>query len=738
MISNSSDDSAPAQLRATGIDVIGYTAWGTHLCNFFETKQDLLDMLVPYFKAGLESNEFCLWITSDPVTVDDAIRALAIAIPTIDKYISQKKIEILSYSDWYLNDGIFYVERITNLWFEKLNQALSAGYDGMRANGNESWLESETWEDFIKYERTLNDSLAGKQMIILCAYPLSKCDAGTVLDVAHAHDCAISKRKGNWEVVETPAFKLTKAQIKKQNEYLEKIVAEKTSRLANVIEQLQKEIEEHKRTEEALQKSEANLRTIFDNTDSGYVLLDMESRIVSFNQLAYDFIKKELHAVAKLQESILNYFSEEERQIHEQHIKQVLDGKYVNFEVSYLQPYNLLNWYYVRLFPISNNEHKIIGFMAAITEITERKKAEEEIRTSEERYRYLFNNNPACIFIWDIQSLKIIEVNNTAVEQYGYSREEFLNLKSTFDLRPKEKYERYTEFLKIAKTEDAILTPIENTLLKRSENWKHLTKSGEIMFMDIWSHKIFYKGRPMILSVGNNVTERVLLEKKLEDERLKKQQEITDAVITAEEKERQEIGRELHDNVNQVLASARMYLGLTKNELTGSYPFLDETDKLISAAIMEIKKLSHSFVSPLVNESKLSEALDRIIETTEKNGTLTIRSELTGLDESAVSDKLKLAIYRIVQEQFTNILKYAKAKSIYLSLVQENEKIILRIKDDGVGFDVSKKTGGIGFINIRARASLFNGEISINSSPGKGCELTVTFLKDIKNCNEGK
>lgn len=730
MISNSSDDGvAPAQLRATGIDVIGYIAWGTHLCNFFETKQDLLDMLVPYFKAGLERNEFCLWITSDPITVDDAIRALAIAIPDIDKYISQKKIEILSHSDWYLNDGSFDVEKVTNLWFDKLNQALSAGYDGVRANGNESWLESETWEDFIKYERTLNNLLSGKRMIILCAYPLSKCDAGTVLDVAHAHDCAISKRKGNWEIVETPAFKLTKAQMKKQNEYLEKNIADKRLTLANVIKKLEKEIEEHKRTEEALQKSEANLRTIFDNTDTGYVLLDMESRIVSFNQLASDFIKKEFHAAAKPGESILSYFSEEERPFQEQRIKEVLEGKYVNFEASYLQPGNLLNWYYVRLFPISNNEFKIFGFMAATTEITERKKAEEEIKASEERYRYLFDNNPASIFIWDMHSLKIIEVNNTAIEQYGYSREEFLNLKSTFDLRPKEDYERYDEFLKIARAEDTT----EGTLLKRSEYWKHLTKSGEIMFMDIWSHKIFYKGKPRILSVGNNVTERVQLEKKLEDERLKKQQEITDAVITAEENERQEIGMELHDNVNQILASARMYLGLTRNELSESHPFLDETDKLVSTAITEIKNLSHSLISPLVNESKLSEALDRIIETTKKNGTLSIRSELKGFDESVISDKLKLAIYRIVQEQFNNILRYAKAKSIYLSLVQENEKIVLTIKDDGVGFDVSEKTGGIGFINIRTRASIFNGETNINSSRGNGCELTVSFLKDTNN-----
>ena len=111
------------------------------------------------------------------------------------------------------------------------------------------------------------------------------------------------------------------------------------------------------------------------------------------------------------------------------------------------------------------------------------------------------------------------------------------------------------------------------------------------MFMEVTSHRIDYKNKNVILSLATNVTEKILLEDKLEEEQIKKQQEITEAVITAQEKERFEIGGELHDNVNQILASARLYLGLAKRELKETPPFLEQTDSLIFSAISEIRAL---------------------------------------------------------------------------------------------------------------------------------------------------
>jgi hypothetical protein len=144
-------------LRKTGIDVLGDIPWGTHLCQFYETKEDLLELLVPFFKAGLEHNEYCLWIIADPMTADDALNALKKAVPHFEQYIEKKSIEILPYMDWFMTTGKFHAKHISKAWIQKLDEALVRGYDGMRINGNESWLERNGWDNFMEYERDLHN-----------------------------------------------------------------------------------------------------------------------------------------------------------------------------------------------------------------------------------------------------------------------------------------------------------------------------------------------------------------------------------------------------------------------------------------------------------------------------------------------------------------------------------------------------------------------------------------------------
>ena len=120
------------KLRKSGIDIIGDVPWGTHFCQFYQTKEDLMDILVPYFKAGLENNEFCMWVTSQPLDVEEAKEALRKAVPDIDVYLEKGQIEIIPYTHWYVKEGVFDSERVLNGWVEKLNQALANGYDGLR------------------------------------------------------------------------------------------------------------------------------------------------------------------------------------------------------------------------------------------------------------------------------------------------------------------------------------------------------------------------------------------------------------------------------------------------------------------------------------------------------------------------------------------------------------------------------------------------------------------------------
>ena len=161
-----------AELRHTGLRILGSMPWGTHICVFYETKQDLLDVCVAFFEAGLESNEFCVWAVSKPADEKEAMKALRARVPQFDRRLAAEQIEILKGYDWYLPANEFDLQRITGGWNVKLESALAKGFEGMRVSGNAFWLETKLWKEFREYEEELDRTLAGRKMIVMCTYAL--------------------------------------------------------------------------------------------------------------------------------------------------------------------------------------------------------------------------------------------------------------------------------------------------------------------------------------------------------------------------------------------------------------------------------------------------------------------------------------------------------------------------------------------------------------------------------------
>ncbi|HXQ84944.1 MAG TPA: MEDS domain-containing protein [Xanthobacteraceae bacterium] len=191
-----------AALRRTGLNVLGDMPWGAHVCMFYDSKEDLLDTVGPYFEAGLESNEFCLWAPSDPVTVEEARVGLSRRIPDFERHLAAGNMEITPGREWYLDGDRFGLDRITRAWDEKLRGALAKGYEGIRVSGNAFWLNSKHYKDFCNYERALNKAFKDKRIMALCTYSMVASGAAEVLEVARAHHLAVARRKGDWEVVE--------------------------------------------------------------------------------------------------------------------------------------------------------------------------------------------------------------------------------------------------------------------------------------------------------------------------------------------------------------------------------------------------------------------------------------------------------------------------------------------------------------------------------------------------------
>lgn len=226
--------------RDSGISVVGNIPWGTHFCHFYETSDDLLDILIPFFKTGLERDEFCMWVVSDPLQKERALAALRQEVSDVDARVTAGRMELLSHEEWYLKNGGFEPQLVINAWKERLSKALTNGHPGMRANGNESWLTEKDWGEFVAYEHRLNALMHDTPMIVLCTYPLATCSGGGVFDVARTHEFAIAKRFGAWNVLESPRLKEVESDLKELSEHLEERVLERTLSLGTVNELLRR------------------------------------------------------------------------------------------------------------------------------------------------------------------------------------------------------------------------------------------------------------------------------------------------------------------------------------------------------------------------------------------------------------------------------------------------------------------------------------------------------------------
>jgi PAS domain S-box-containing protein len=225
------------------------------LCHFYETSADLFDMLVPYYAEGLRAHDCGVWVTSEPFAVEQASKALAQAVPDLDDYLASGQMIILSYEDWRLRRRSTNTSIVQDDWLAWTDLACQLGFRGLRASGNAISLQDDPWRDLIACERRQQEAIGEHRMISLCAYPLAGCTAAKMLDVVRVHDCAIARRSGVWESVEsTPQ------------------------------ERVEQALQRH--AEKAIRENEERFRTMLDTSPDGIARLALDGRILLANRQA--------------------------------------------------------------------------------------------------------------------------------------------------------------------------------------------------------------------------------------------------------------------------------------------------------------------------------------------------------------------------------------------------------------------------------------------------------------------
>lgn len=362
--------------------------------------------------------------------------------------------------------------------------------------------------------------------------------------------------------------------------------------------------------------------------------------------------------------------------------------------------------------------------ISTVIDVTEQKNLEQKLRKSEEKYRYIFENNPEPMWIYDPDTLEFVEVNQAAVDHYGYSEEEFMDM-TLLDIRPDEEAEALKKSVQQNKGKASY-----------SEEWIHLTKDRKRIDVELSASDVKYKkDKTYRLVLINDITEQKRMQEK-----------IIQSVIEGEDRERERIAHELHDGLGQYLVAASMNLQSAKadiEQLSDKRKNQLETGiSLLKSALSETRSIAYNLMPKAISDYGLIAALENLINDFRKSSDINFRFT-HNCDQLQLNNQAEINIYRIFQEIVTNAVRHAECTTIDMALHLTNDTLTIQVEDDGVGaqLDEQDEEAGLGLRSIKTRVSSLRGSLNIDSEPGKGMETTVKIpeVNNLKpnNTNHG-
>lgn len=715
--------------RKTGIDILGDVPWGTHFCQFYKTKEDLIDILVPYFKAGLENNEFCMWITSEPLSEKEAKEAMRKALPDFDRYLKREQIEILPHEEWYLKKGTFNTQRVLKGWVDKLDQALAQDYDGLRLTGNTFWLEKKDWRNFTEYEKEMNKVIGKYRMMTICSYSLDKCEASEVIDVVSNHQFALIRKEGKWATIESSEHIQMEQSLRKGEENYRQLTesisdvffemdkdlictywnrasekltgistkdaigkslselfpdtlnTKKTERVyLDVLRTQQpqifineyifggkdfffdisvypskrglsvfaKDITERMQAEEELREKEEFNFALFQHNPIQTIVVDRGGRVLKANMAK----RKSGDRLPNIGDAMYkDYAAKHEIDMHAELIECIRSDKKKRFPALKYGD----KFLDITLAPFPQ------GAIITSQDITERKRAEEAVKESEERYRGLFNLISDAVYVIDQETGRVLDVNETACKMYGYTREEWLKMQNT-DVSAEP-----------AETRKATKDSPETIPIRY-----HKKKDGTVFPLEMTLNIIDLKGRKAIIATARDITER----KKMEEEK--------DKLLKTIETTKEAINITTPDTIMIYTNDAMDELfGYKKGELTGKHI------SVLNAGLLRKTKKTPEHVKDAIKKKGVWEGE---IHNKRKDGT----EFICFAKVSALTDENGKIINYVASQH--NITERKRAEEA-LRVSEERYRAIFNQAADSIVL-VEPETGALAEFNERAHENL--------------------------------
>ena len=481
------------------------------------------------------------------------------------------------------------------------------------------------------------------------------------------------------------------------------------------------DITDRKENEEKLARERYLLRTLIDHLPDYIYVKDSQFRHIINNKANVDLLGAQTEEET-LGKTVYDYFDPEIAEQYLQHDRYVLDtGKAINnLEEAVITNDYRRRWLLTTKVPLKDEKNHVFGIVGISRDITAQKEIAESLRISNERFSIVSKATNDAIWDWDLTNDEMLW-NKAVKHMFGYKGEQVGRTVDWWynNIHPDDR----------DRVVSKIRYHIDKRIVKWQDEYRFACADGTYKFVLDRGFILLNNMQSPYRMIGAmmDTTERRKLEAELAEQKINKQREITEATIQAQEKERTELGKELHDNINQILSTTKLYIDMALTETDIREELLQKTHKNISSAIEEIRILSKSLVPPSLGDIGLREAVLELIESLNISQRIKLSLKTSGLDSIELPSNIKLMAYRIIQEQVNNIIKHSKASEAEIKLAVSRKMFNITVKDNGIGFDSRKRGKGIGLNNIISRAELHNGKVEVVSSPGNGCTLKVSL-----------
>jgi PAS domain S-box-containing protein len=395
---------------------------------------------------------------------------------------------------------------------------------------------------------------------------------------------------------------------------------------------------------------------------------------------------------------------------------------------------------------LKNAAGRPVGTVAVNRDITERERAEQQLRQSEEKTRDLIRYAPSGIYEVDFHTGRFRSVNDAMCEILGYSREEMLAM-SAFALLDDAGKALFAERIRRTLAGEKVEPPVEYRVIKSDGTPIYAILNTRITYHDgqpdgafVIAHDITEQRQAAQLleqRVAERTAELSLANQELtqREAALRSSQEelqtYSRRLVEAIENERRNLARELHDQAGQSLSALKISLGQLRRELEGGQPMeqqtarLDEMGRLIEGVMDDLHRLALNLRPVSLDRYGLLVALQQYLDFYRRQCGLDVQMLAVGLEELRLPAEVETALYRVIQEALTNVVRHAGARRVGVVIERRDDKAIAMVEDDGQGFDVNQALGSgrLGLLGMRERMEMLGGSLTIESTPG--CGTTV-------------